>query len=152
MKTLSFAAALLALAGPALAHAQVDHQQHHPDAAPAQPQGQMPMGPMMQSMGGMMGNMMGGRPGMMGGGSGMMSCPMMGGMGSGMMGARGMGAGMMGGGGHMMKVMFAIADANGDGALSFEEVSAIHKRVFDRVDVNKDAKVSLDEIQTFMRD
>ena len=42
--------------------------------------------------------------------------------------------GMMGGmptmsmHGHAMKIMFAIADADGDGALSFEEVTAIHKR------------------------
>ena len=29
--------------------------------------------------------------------------------------------------GHAMKIMFAIADADGDGALSFEEVTAIHR-------------------------
>jgi EF hand len=139
---------MLLVLGTDLVQAQTDHQQHHPGGMPpspaqavppataAQPQGQMPMGQMMQGMGGMTG----GRPGMMGD------------MGGGMMEARGMGPGMMGGSGHMMKVMFAIADANGDGALSFEEVTAIHKRVFDRVDGNKDAKVSLDEIQTFLRE
>ena len=45
--------------------------------------------------------------------------------------------------GHMMKVFFAIADTNGDGALSFEEVTAIHKRIFDKIDANKDGKVTI---------
>ena len=58
----------------------------------------------------------------------------------------------MGGNAHMMKVMFAVADANGDGGLSFDEITAIHKRIFDRVDANKDGKVTIDEIQSFMRD
>ncbi len=89
-----------------------------------------------------------------GGQSGMMPGGM---MGPGMMGQGMTGQGMMGGmpmmpmRGHMMKIMFAIADANGDGGLSFEEVSAIHKRIFDRVDANKDGNVFPEEIQTFMR-
>ena len=33
---------------------------------------------------------------------------------------------MMGMHGHAMKIMFAIADADGDGAISFEEVTVIH--------------------------
>jgi hypothetical protein len=91
--------------------------------------------------------------------TGMMMCPMMqGGMGG--MAGRGMGSGtmdqgmmaMMGGSGHMRKVMFAIADANGDGGLSFEEVTTIHRRVFDRVDANKDGKVTPEEFQAFMRE
>ena len=53
--------------------------------------------------------------------------------------------------GQMMKVMFAIADMDGDGALSFEEVMAIHKRIFDKVDTNKDGKVTPVEVQTFMQ-
>ncbi|APO77762.1 calcium-binding EF-hand domain-containing protein (plasmid) [Rhizobium etli 8C-3] len=75
----------------------------------------------------------------------------------GMMGRDMMPSGMMGGmpmgpmRGHMMKIMFAIADADGDGALSFEEVSAIHKRIFDKVDANKDGKVTPEEMQAFMR-
>lgn len=100
---------------------------HHPDktlaqAAPPQP-GTTPPGMMGQ---GMMGGMM--QPGMMGG------MPMM---------------GMRG---HMMKIMFAIADVDGDGALSFEEVAAIHKRIFNKIDTNKDGKVTLEEIQAFMRE
>ncbi|MGZ2442864.1 calcium-binding protein [Sinorhizobium medicae] len=51
----------------------------------------------------------------------------------------------------MMKVMFAITDADNDGALSFEEISTIHKRIFDKVDINRDGKVTPDEIQGFFR-
>lgn len=53
--------------------------------------------------------------------------------------------------GHMMKIMFAIADADGDGALSFEELTAIHKRIVAKVDANKDGKVTPEEMQAFMR-
>lgn len=70
----------------------------------------------------------------------------------GMMQPHMMGQGMMGMPGHMMKIMFAIADVNGDGALSFEEVTTIHKRIFDKIDANKDGKVTLEEIQSFMQD
>ena len=74
-------------------------------------------------------------------------------MGQGMMGDM-MQPGMMGAmprmRGHMMKIMFAIADTDGDGALSFEEVMTIHKRIFDKVDANKDGKVTLEEVQAFM--
>ena len=80
--------------------------------------------------------------------SGMMGPGMMGGM----MQPHMMGQGMMGRPGHMMKIMFAIADVNGDGALSFEEVTTIHKRIFDRVDVNRDGKVTPEEAQSFMRE
>ena len=57
-------------------------------------------------------------------------------MGQRRMGQEMMGPGMMGGmpatsgREHMMKVMFAIADTDGDGAVSFEEVTAVHKRIF----------------------
>jgi uncharacterized protein involved in copper resistance len=54
--------------------------------------------------------------------------------------------------GHMMKIMFAVADVDGDGALSFEEVTIIHKRIFDNVDANKDGKVTPEEVQAFMRE
>jgi hypothetical protein len=59
---------------------------------------------------------------------------------------------MMGMHGHTMKIMFAIADVNGDGGLSFEEVTTIHKRIFDTVDANKDGKVTSEEVQAFMRE
>jgi hypothetical protein len=89
---------------------------------PGQP-GMMPPSTMGQSM---MGRMM--QPGMMGG------------------------MATMGTHGPMMKIMFAVADVNGDGALSFEEVTTIHKRIFDRVDVNRDGKVTPEEAQSFVRD
>ncbi|WP_027997269.1 EF-hand domain-containing protein [Sinorhizobium arboris] len=52
----------------------------------------------------------------------------------------------------MMKIMFAITDADNDGALSFEEISTIHKRIFDKVDNNRDGKVTPEEIQGFFHD
>jgi hypothetical protein len=80
------------------------------------------------------------------------------GMDRGMMHGGMMGGGMMGGPSGamptqspMMKIMIAVIDADGDGALSFEELSIIHKRVFDRVDANKDGKVTLEEAQLFIR-
>ena len=54
--------------------------------------------------------------------------------------------------GHMMKIMFVVADTNGDGAISFDELTAIHKRVFDAVDANNDGKVTPEEMQAFMQD
>jgi Ca2+-binding EF-hand superfamily protein len=60
--------------------------------------------------------------------------------------------GMMRMGGHMMKLMFAIADTDGDGALSFDEVTAVHRRIFNAIDANKDGRVTLDEFRAFMRD
>jgi hypothetical protein len=51
--------------------------------------------------------------------------------------------------GHPMKILFAIADADGDGALSFEEVTEVHKRIFAKVDANKDGKVTPEEIEAF---
>lgn len=54
--------------------------------------------------------------------------------------------------GQMMKVMFAVADADGDNALSFEEVTTIHKRIFDKVDGDKNGKVTQEEMRSFMRE
>jgi Ca2+-binding EF-hand superfamily protein len=48
--------------------------------------------------------------------------------------------------------MFAIADVDGDGALAFEEVTAILKRIFDKVDADKGGKVTPEEVQAFMRE
>lgn len=53
---------------------------------------------------------------------------------------------------HMMKIMFAIVDLDGDGALSFEEVSNIHRRIFNAIDANKDDRVTPDEIRDFIQD
>ena len=129
-------AALITLGGPGFALAQANGTDpHHPadasqaaepsaDGMTGQGQGATTGSEMMQ--GGMMKR-------------GMMQPGMMSGM------------PMMGMRGTMMKIMFAIADTDGDGALSFEEVTAIHKRMFDAVDANKDGKVTPDEMQAFMR-
>lgn len=146
MRRLPYAAllaTLITLGGSGFALAQAHGADpHHPtgssqetppsgtDGMTGQGQGGMPGSEMMQGgmmQGGMMGRGMMQQPGMMG------SMPMM---------------AMRG---HMMKIMFAVADADGDGALSFEEVTAIHKRIFDSVDANKDGKVTTDELQAFMR-
>jgi predicted lipid-binding transport protein (Tim44 family) len=110
---------------------------HHPNTTVAQ--ATPPSGTMGQGSGA--------QPGQPGMGQGMMGQGMMGGMPMGRM--RGQMAGMHG---HGMKIMFAIVDANGDGALSFDEVTIIHKRIFDRVDANKDSKVTPEEMQAFMRE
>lgn len=132
---------------------------HHPDAAAGQP-GPSPLpGEMAQPGQGMQfapGAIMRARmmcQDMMGGG--MMDPDMMGRgmMGQDMMDRPGMMGTMpmMGMRRHMMKFMFAIADTDGDGALSFEEITAIHKRIFDKVDANRDGKVTPEEIQSFMQ-
>ena len=91
---------------------------------------------------------------------GTMGPTMMGGMGgmgrSGMCGMMshmmdGMPRGMMDDG-PRMRMMFAIADTDGDGSLSFDEVTAIHKRIFDAVDANKDGKVTPDELRKFFEE
>jgi hypothetical protein len=93
-----------------------------------------------------------GQPGQMG--PGMMS----GMMGSGMMGHGMMGGmeqpGMIGPGtrmhGHMMRIMLAITDADGDGAISFEEATEIHRRIFQAIDADEDGKVTVEEISGFI--
>ncbi len=109
-----------------------------------------------------------GQPGMMGQGQGMMGQGMMGpgmGQGQGSMGPGRGGPSAMGHGRgpgmewmkrgamrqHMMKVMFAIADQNGDGALSFNEVMDIHRRVFNAVDANKDGQITMEELRNFIQ-
>ena len=139
-------AALIAIGGPGSAFAQTNETDpHHPlNMSQAAPQ---------SGMAGMMGQGQGAMPE----GQGMMPGGMMGGnmMEPSMMGGHMMQPGMMGGGGmpmmrgFMMKVMFAIADTDEDGSLSFEEVTAIHKRIFDAVDANNDGKVTPEEIRAF---
>src|SRR5215217_309309 len=109
---------------------------HHPGTMLAQampPSGTMGSGMMSQGQGAQTGqsSMPPSQPAMM---CGMMQ--------PGMMGQSTTGQGMMGRGTMgmpgpaPMKIFFAIADANGDGGLSFDEVTAIHKRIFDRVDAD----------------
>ncbi len=118
-----------------------DMQSDQPGAVGQGTTGEM-MPPDMMSQG-MMGEMMG---------QGMMGRGMMGEMmAQGMMqpGRTNAAPGMPG---HMMKVMFAIADADGDGGLSFEEISTIQRRVFDVVDADQDGRMTVEELQGFMRE
>lgn len=59
--------------------------------------------------------------------------------------------GGMGGGMHgtRMKIMFAIMDADGDGALALEEIQDFQERIFNAVDQNGDGSVEVEEIQSF---
>jgi hypothetical protein len=74
-------------------------------------------------------------------------------MGGGMMGHM-MGHGMMGGGQmgppFMMRMMFALMDADGDGTISLQEFQAAHERIFKAMDSNKDGKLTLEEMQAFI--
>ena len=77
------------------------------------------------------------------------------GMGQGcMMGGRMMGRGMMGGSAmgppFMMRMMFALMDADGDGTISLQEFQAAHERIFKAMDSNKDGKLTLEETQAFI--
>jgi EF hand len=92
------------------------------------------------------GDMMGG--GMMGGG-----------MGGGMMCGHMMGSGMTGGGMHaehrrgplmLMRMIFSLMDADGDGSISLQEFQAAHERLFKGMDQNKDGRVTMEEMRIFM--
>jgi hypothetical protein len=67
-------------------------------------------------------------------------------MGPGMMGPAMMGPGMMGG----MRMMMILMDTDGDGALSLEEVQAVHARLFEAVDDDGNGRVTPEEIEAFM--
>ncbi|WP_274629164.1 EF-hand domain-containing protein [Arvimicrobium flavum] len=51
--------------------------------------------------------------------------------------------------GPAMKILFAVADADGDGALSLQEIQDFHARIFKGVDGNADGRVDMEEIQIF---
>jgi Ca2+-binding EF-hand superfamily protein len=47
--------------------------------------------------------------------------------------------------------MVVLIDTDGDGALSLEEVQAVHARMFKAMDADKNGRVTLEEMQQFMR-
>jgi EF hand domain-containing protein len=75
------------------------------------------------------------------------------GMGHGMIGHGGMlRRGMMAQRGMMplMRIIFALMDADGDGTVSLQEFQAAHEKIFKAMDVDKDGTVSFEEMMNFM--
>jgi EF hand len=72
-------------------------------------------------------------------------------MGRGMMGGGMMGGGMMMGPPIMMRMIFALMDADGDGTISLQEFQAAHERIFKAMDANKDGRLTPEEMQAFMQ-
>jgi Ca2+-binding EF-hand superfamily protein len=128
-----------------------DHEAHHPNGAPATEATPAPQASPGEGQAG---------PGMMGSGMGMnpemmqmmqhMMGQRQGRMGPGMMGQRQSRMGMMGRGG-MMRAMFAIMDADGDGTLSRQEFEEAHGRIFKHMDADGDGQLTFEEMQGFMR-
>jgi hypothetical protein len=151
---LAGAAALFVLFGStslALAQAE-DHETHHPEAATvtAQAQDQPDAAPMPQSDQSMMRM----TPEMMQQMQRMMMGGQSEGMGPDMMPRSGMmGAGMMGpheSMGPMMRMMLALMDADGSGALSSEEFAEAHDRIFNAMDADGDGELTPEEVHAFV--
>lgn len=50
----------------------------------------------------------------------------------------------------MMRMMFALMDADGDGTISLQEFQTAHERIFKAMDTNKDGKLTPEEMQAFI--
>src|SRR5437763_4861353 len=63
--------------------------------------------------------------------------------------------GMMGPGnrdsGMMMRMLFSLMDGDGNGTISLQEFQAAHEQIFKAMDTNKDSRLTVEEIQAFMR-
>ena len=71
-------------------------------------------------------------------------------MGRGPMGSSGMpGGGMMSPA--MMRMMLALMDTDGDGAVSLTEFQAAHERMFKAMDADKDGRLTTREMQAFFQ-
>ncbi len=57
----------------------------------------------------------------------------------------------LGGPSMMMRMIFSLMDADGDGKLSLQEFQAAHERIFKAMDANKDGFVTMQELQEFIR-
>jgi Ca2+-binding EF-hand superfamily protein len=66
-----------------------------------------------------------------------------------MMGRSMMGGGVMGAP-LMMRMMFALMDADGDGKISLQEFQTAHERIFKAMDSNKDGQLTPDEMAAFI--
>jgi hypothetical protein len=51
----------------------------------------------------------------------------------------------------MMRIIFSLMDADGDGTVSLQEFQAAHERIFKAMDTDHDGTVSLEEMQAFIR-
>jgi Ca2+-binding EF-hand superfamily protein len=49
-----------------------------------------------------------------------------------------------------MRMMLIVMDTDGDGALSLEEVQAVHARMFAAMDADDDGSVTPEEMEGFM--
>ena len=50
----------------------------------------------------------------------------------------------------LMRIIFALMDGDGDGAISLPEFQGAHERLFKAMDSNKDGRLSMEEMQNFM--
>ena len=64
-----------------------------------------------------------------------------------------MGHGMMGQGrrhGMVMRIIFSLMDADGDGKLTLQEWQTAHERIFKSMDADHDGTVTLEEMEAFL--